>query len=274
MDRRRHPGRRASDKMLGEWFWTDRWMGSSAFLLPLEPRGLYREMLSQAWLRGARLPNSPEAVRRAVGCTEAEWGRCWPLIEGYWRVDGDSLVNDTQLEVYEESKAAQEESSRRGAKGAAARWKDAQADAQAMPVHMLKQCPLDPDPDLDLEQAQDGKTVSSVPKAAHEPVDDSPTVLTFPTIGNHGPEWRLSERQVAEWKALFPGLDVTSEARKALAWIQAQPERRKTTRGMRKFIVSWLTRTVDRAMPPAGVHGSGKTAGNFAAAAAFASRGQ
>ena len=29
-----------------EWFWTDRWMGSSAFLLPMEARGLYREMLT------------------------------------------------------------------------------------------------------------------------------------------------------------------------------------------------------------------------------------
>ena len=74
-------------------------MGSSAFLLPLEPRGLYREMLTQAWRRGGRLPASHEAVRRAVGCTKVEWRRCWPKIERYWRVDGDALVNDTQLDV-------------------------------------------------------------------------------------------------------------------------------------------------------------------------------
>ena len=89
-----------SNKLLGEWFWTDRWIGSSAFLLPMEPRGLYREMLTQAWRRGARLPADHEMIRRATGCTEQEWLRCWPLIEPYWRQDGDSLVNNTQLTIY------------------------------------------------------------------------------------------------------------------------------------------------------------------------------
>src|SRR3954467_10029089 len=68
----------SQDKLLGEWFWTDRWMGSSAFLLPMEPRGVYREMLTQAWRRGARLPNDHETIRRAIGCTDSEWKRCWP----------------------------------------------------------------------------------------------------------------------------------------------------------------------------------------------------
>jgi hypothetical protein len=79
------------EKLLAEWFWTDRWMGSSAFLLPMEPRGLYREMLTQAWRRGGRLPNNPDAIRRAVGCTLDEWDRCWPIVEQLWRVEGDDL---------------------------------------------------------------------------------------------------------------------------------------------------------------------------------------
>lgn len=110
-------------------------MGSRAFLLPLEMRGLYREMLSQAWRRGGRLPNDHEAIRRAVGATEKEWSRAWPKIESFWRVDGDDLVNDTQLEVYAEAKSRREKESNRGKAGAEARYKhspgDAQADAQA-----------------------------------------------------------------------------------------------------------------------------------------------
>jgi len=104
-------------KMLAEWFWTDRWMGSSASLLPMEPRGLYREMLTQAWRRGARLPNDHEAIRRAVGCTTREWSRSWPKIERYWRVDGESLVNDTQLEVYAKTITLRETRSKVGSKG-------------------------------------------------------------------------------------------------------------------------------------------------------------
>jgi uncharacterized protein YdaU (DUF1376 family) len=104
-------------KLLAEWFWTDRWMGSSAFLLPLESRGLYREMLTQAWRRGGRLPNDHEAIKRAVGCTSGEWRRCWPKIEHYWRIDGDSLVNDTQADVIADAIAAHQRAVERGRKG-------------------------------------------------------------------------------------------------------------------------------------------------------------
>lgn len=104
-------------KLLAEWFWTDRWIGSSAFLLPLEPRGLYREMLTQAWRRGGKLPNDEEAIKRAVGCTAAEWRRCWPKVRGYWRVDGDSLINDTQAEVIADAIRAHERAVERGRKG-------------------------------------------------------------------------------------------------------------------------------------------------------------
>jgi uncharacterized protein YdaU (DUF1376 family) len=115
-------GHDVGDKLIGEWFWTDRWVGSSAFLLPLEARGLYREMLTQAWRRGARLPRDPEAIRRAVGATTDEWRRQWPRIKRYWRVVGKTIVNDTQVEIYAETKARTVRASLRGVAGAAARW--------------------------------------------------------------------------------------------------------------------------------------------------------
>ena len=90
-------------KLLAEWFWVDRWTRSSAFLLPQEARGVYREMLTQAWARGARLPNDHEAIRRATGTTVKEWARAWPLIEKYWRIEGTDLVNETQLQIYAEA---------------------------------------------------------------------------------------------------------------------------------------------------------------------------
>ena len=164
--------RSTPDKMLGEWFWTDRWMGSSGFLLPMEPRGLYREMLTQAWRRGARLPNDHETIQRATGCTAAEWKRCWPQVEPHWRVEGASIVNDTQLEVYAKCLAEFQAASERGKKGAQARAQagaqaatqvsaqapaqvsaqaptqaPAQAPTQAPPEQALKMRPPDPDPD-------------------------------------------------------------------------------------------------------------------------------
>ncbi len=127
----------AAEKLLAEWFWIDRWMGSSAFLLPMEARGLYREMLSQAWRRGARLPNNHDEIRRATGASLGEWRRAWPKIEKFWRVSGQFLINDTQAEVYEDAKARQD---RAQARAQAA----AQARHGAQPKHVLKVCPPSP----------------------------------------------------------------------------------------------------------------------------------
>lgn len=76
--------------------------------------------------------------------------------------------------------------------------------------------------------------------------DDGSVLLLFPTIGANGTEWRLRRAQVEEWQGLFPTVDVLSECRAALAWIKASPERRKTVKGMPRFLVAWFTRSVDR----------------------------
>jgi len=74
----------------------------------------------------------------------------------------------------------------------------------------------------------------------------SPTLLTFPTVGTGGSAWALTEAQVATWQALYPGTPILAAAQKALAWIEANPGRRKTASGMPRFLVNWLNREVDR----------------------------
>ena len=133
------------DKLLAEWFWVDRWIGSRGFLLPMEARGVYREMLTQAWRRGAKLPKDPETIRRAIGATVPEWRRTWPIVKPFWRVVGPHVVNDTQRAIYAEALARSTVASRRGKAGAAARW-DARADAQASARGELEQWPPSPSP--------------------------------------------------------------------------------------------------------------------------------
>jgi len=130
----------AKDKLLAEWFWIDRWVGSSAFSLPIDARGLYREMLSQAWRRQARLPNDLEQIRRMTGVTMREWKRLWPQVKKYWKVDGNSLVNKTQQQVYAEAKGRADRATSRAQAAAEKRWaeersRNAQGNAQASPKH-------------------------------------------------------------------------------------------------------------------------------------------
>jgi uncharacterized protein YdaU (DUF1376 family) len=137
------------DKLRAEWFWCDRWKLSSAFELPIAARGLYREMLTAAWLRGAKLPNDHAKIQTLIGVSAKDWRALWPLVSRYWREDGADLVNDTQIEVYAEAKRRAEADSAKGKAGAKARWRDAQAgaqadaraDARALPGHVPEQMP-------------------------------------------------------------------------------------------------------------------------------------
>ena len=81
-----------------------------------------------------------------------------------------------------------------------------------------------------------------------EPLRDStPPVLAFPVVGRpDAPTWGLSSGQIGAWRATYPALDVEAECRKAQAWILAAPSRRKTARGMPRFLVGWLNRATDR----------------------------
>lgn len=76
-------------------------------------------------------------------------------------------------------------------------------------------------------------------------LEPSETVLVYPTVGKGGSVWELTEEQLGEWSTLYPGLDVLAEMRKALAWLTANPSRRKTARGMPRCLVNWLTRSTD-----------------------------
>jgi hypothetical protein len=49
-----------------------------------------------------------------------------------------------------------------------------------------------------------------------------------------------------EMAGLFPSADVAFQFNKALAWTLARPERRKTARGLRRFLTGWLDRNQNR----------------------------
>lgn len=107
------------------------------------------------------------------------------------------------------------------------------------------------DMDRDLDLDQEGIGGSEPADASAEPEASSPPVLMFPVVGAGEKHWPLREAQVAEWVEAYPGTDVLAECRRALAWVNASPAKRKTAGGMRRFLVGWLNRGVDnrRASP-------------------------
>ena len=87
------------------------------------------------------------------------------------------------------------------------------------------------------------ESAPAAPRPSPEP-DASPVVLTFPCTGPVK-AYDLTQAQVARWQSLFETVDVPHECRMALAWIEANPTKRKTAGGMPKFLTSWLTRATN-----------------------------
>lgn len=89
----------------------------------------------------------------------------------------------------------------------------------------------------------------SCPEAAEPPSGQEEGVpevlLTFPVVGGSLKEWPLTRKQVSEFESAFPALDVAGECRKALVWVRSDERRRKTARGMQRFLFGWLQRAQD-----------------------------
>lgn len=75
--------------------------------------------------------------------------------------------------------------------------------------------------------------------------DLSPLVVLFPTSGEPK-DWPLRESYVTTLKDLYMGIDVVLEAKKALNWIESNPTRKKTAKGMRRFLAGWMERSQNR----------------------------
>jgi hypothetical protein len=64
---------------------------------------------------------------------------------------------------------------------------------------------------------------------------------------NDGSQHLVLPESVAEWKHLYPAVDVTQELRNMRGWLLANREKRKTRRGIERFINSWLAKRQDKA---------------------------
>lgn len=77
-----------------------------------------------------------------------------------------------------------------------------------------------------------------------EPALDLTAAISF-TLNDNSEYW-IFEDQVKEWTELFPAVDVMQELRKMKNWLNSNPSRRKTKRGILRFVNGWLCKEQDR----------------------------
>lgn len=61
-----------------------------------------------------------------------------------------------------------------------------------------------------------------------------------------GEKFEVYYPAVKKWQDTFPGIDVRMTLKRIKAWVDANPTKRKTKRGMPSFIVKWLSKEQDR----------------------------
>ena len=63
---------------------------------------------------------------------------------------------------------------------------------------------------------------------------------------NDGALFPVKEDDISKWSALYPAVDILAELRKMAGWLDANPTRRKTKSGIRRFVNGWLAKEQDR----------------------------
>lgn len=236
-------------------------------VMSMTERGVYITLLSRCWLDNG-LPTDVAVLAKFVRMKTPQFERMWtngPMHECFAE-RGGKLHN----ERLDKERKKQTDFRRRQQDAADMRW-ESHRNATASKRHM----PEASQPDALLSASSFASASKKEKKeSAEAETASTPKFLTFPTVG-HPPFWDLVEGQVARWRELYPNVDVTTECRKALGWIESNPQKRKTARGMGAFLVNWLNNAVNRgngqaARPVAG----SRTSGNESELRAFANRGR
>lgn len=55
-------------------------------------------------------------------------------------------------------------------------------------------------------------------------------------------EWQPDDESVASWQQAYKNIDVFAEMDAMACWLDANPQKRKTKRGMKRFVNMWLNK--------------------------------
>lgn len=72
----------------------------------------------------------------------------------------------------------------------------------------------------------------------------SPAVIYIPL--NDGSEYPVTQEDIDKWKDLYQAVDIMQELKKMRGWADANPKKRKTKNGIKRFINSWLASEQDK----------------------------
>jgi len=98
----------------------------------------------------------------------------------------------------------------------------------------------------DNDKEKGNVTVKEKEYSCTEPDKSAPVPAVIELILNDKSLYPITQEDVDKWQELYPAANIMQELRKMKGWLDANPAKRKTRKGIKKFITSWLAREQDR----------------------------
>jgi len=252
---------RLSDSPAFQWYAAEYLADENVTLMTLEEEGAYIRAISYCWREGS-IPSDPTLLSRLLKNASSEVVQT--VVQRFRKIEtenGTRLVHG-RLEKERRKQAEWRKKSADGGKlsGKHRREKRLHAEANAKGGSVLVEPngnrPLEPNANSSSSSSSSSslsKKQKQKPIARSVPPDE--LAGTLPLVD--GSDFQISKDQVSEWTEAFPGIDVKAQLKQAKAWLGANPTRKKTRRGILRFVVAWL----DRAQNKSG-GGNGKQSQN------------
>ena len=239
-----------------------RWIGDyrskTARLTPLE-HGVYNLLLDEHYATEEPLPLEKTELFQIIGArTPADEASVDKILKRYWIETKSGWTNARALEEM----AAFRDKSTKASGAAHKRWeseRNANAPANASETHM---------PAIATSHSQTPEPQpepTSCAESLSRSTPDGPEIIRLP-LAKSGEEAVITQPQVDEWAKAYPGVDIPQQLRHMRQWLLANQTKRKTHRGLPRFIVSWLSKAQDA---PRGGTGRGATDNSAALAEAL-----
>lgn len=96
------------------------------------------------------------------------------------------------------------------------------------------------------ESVSEYKSESDYKHGANKSCSEQEQVAVVSLILNDKSFYGVMQESIDHWKELYPAVDVLQELKKMQGWLEANPNKRKTKKGIMRFITNWLSKTQDK----------------------------
>ena len=149
--------------------------------------------------------------------------------------DGMRLDIDRDAEKYERTVAARSEAGKKGGR-------PKKQKKQMLFLESKKSQDKDKEEEKDKEE-----DITPLLSPQGEVAQAQPAEISLPLVS--GTLYPIYPADIDHWKQLYPSVDIRKELRKMLGWLEANPARQKTQKGIKRFVAAWLAKEQDKAPP-------------------------